>query len=40
MEPKVLFLIALLAPILILAAGLFVHPKSDEPSMQPEETAS
>src|SRR5262245_48025179 len=38
MDPKVLLLMALLAPVLMLAGGIFVRPKGDTPSTHPEET--
>jgi hypothetical protein len=37
-DPKVLFLIALLAPVLLVAAGLFIHQENEATSTQPEET--
>jgi len=40
MDPKVLLLIALLAPVLMLAGGIFVRPKGDAPNTHPEETTS
>jgi len=40
MDPKVLLLIALLAPVLMLAGGIFVRPKGNTPSTHPEETTS
>ena len=32
MEPKILLLIALLAPVLLVAVGLFIHPKTRRPA--------
>ena len=37
MDAKLLLLIALLAPILMVAAGIFTHAEKDPPSLQPEQ---
>ncbi len=40
MDLKVLLLIALLAPVLMLAAGVFARRKSDAPNLQPTDRPS
>jgi hypothetical protein len=35
MDAKVLLMFALLAPVLMLAAGIFAGRKSDKPGLQP-----
>jgi len=37
MDAKLLLLIALLAPILMVAAGIFAHAEKDPASLQPEQ---
>jgi hypothetical protein len=39
-DAKILLLIALLAPVLMLAAGIFARRESAEPALQPEQKAA